>query len=242
MDAASQHFPGSSQRITISLKLNTSCEDWGNCQVRGAKKYRFTAFYAIRLGAPLHYNVREIPLSHSYQLLCFISYCYWASLQCLSSRIGLDLPNHPLDLSAAFDTAHDNALLEILFSLGFRNTIPTWVSTTSQSPLLFLLPFTTTKILESPSATSLAFLLFSIYIHLCALNSTSLKELDIIWISSLRMSQQITTNWWFAPISASILAWPSLCPSQIPLSSPTKTLVIGFRKRHKSRNISSQDS
>ena len=66
--------PGSSQRSTVSLKLNTSCEDCGNCQVRGTKKYECTAFYPIRLGAPLHYNVREILIPHSYQILCFISY------------------------------------------------------------------------------------------------------------------------------------------------------------------------
>lgn len=114
MDAAFQHLPSSSQRSTVSLKLNTACEDWVNCQARDSKKYGYPAFYAIRLGVSLHYNVREILPPHSYQVLCSISYCVIGlphSGSALTYQIIL------FDFSAAFITANHNVLLEtILFS------------------------------------------------------------------------------------------------------------------------------
>lgn len=68
MDVVPQLLAGSSERSTLRLKLSTAWEDKG-------KKYGCTAFLAISLGVPPHYEASSASPPRTYQPPRSMSHC-----------------------------------------------------------------------------------------------------------------------------------------------------------------------
>lgn len=128
------------------------------------------------------------------QSQCPSSFCFWPRpWHAKAPRLGI-LVSHSRDkarsLLARSPGDSHNVLLKpsfpmdsgIPYLLGFLPLLSPLCFFSSPPPLL--------KYRRAP-----ALLPWSSYSNLHL--STSLKKLDIIWISSLGMSQQITTKWWF---------------------------------------------
>lgn len=137
MGAASQHLPGSLQRSTLSLKMNTACEDWGDCQARKAKNTVTLPFKPLgwlycfmTMEGKSHY-----PIASNFCTPVLTVSSTFLKAEC---RLSLDL-----DLSAALDTANHKILPETLFPvasgmpLGSQPFLSRFCFFSSSSPGLF---------------------------------------------------------------------------------------------------------